>query len=154
MLISFSNRLQRYIVDGQISNEAHPDLQGIREQRQVNRAELRQAMETAAEEAVRCGASEKNQIVIREGRFCIPVRAGRRTDLGKKAVVLASSGSGQTHFVEPESAVVLNNTATRLLEEEKRVEELVLSELTKMFIDAAEILSSVAIITTDCILFP
>ena len=141
MLISFSNRLQRHIVDGQISNEAHPDLQGIREQRQVNRAELRQAMETAAEEAVRCGASEKNQIVIREGRFCIPVRAGRRTYLGKKAVVLASSGSGQTHFVEPESAVVLNNTATRLLEEEKRVEELVLSELTKMFIDAAESLA-------------
>jgi DNA mismatch repair protein MutS2 len=50
---------------------------------------------------------QESSIVERNGRYCVPVRTDRRTQV--PGLVLDRSGSGATVFVEPFDAVPLNN---------------------------------------------
>ena len=120
----------RCLRDGAVADGAHPDLAGVREERRANLQELRAVVAAAAREMQRVGAAERGQPVIRQGRLCVPIRAGRQGDLGRGAVVLATSGSGSTLFTEPPEAVPFNNSEQELASWEEQVEEEVLSRLT------------------------
>ena len=67
-------------------------------------------------------------VTIRHGRYVLPVRAEARGRL--RGIVHDRSQSGQTLFVEPESAVEANNDLVGLLREEEHETIRILAELT------------------------
>ncbi|MVB10601.1 Endonuclease MutS2 [Caprobacter fermentans] len=67
-------------------------------------------------------------VTIRGGRFVVPVRAEYRNEV--PGLVHDTSASGSTLFVEPLSAVELNNQVRVLQSEEKKEIERILSELS------------------------
>ncbi len=107
--------------DGQIPDDASPELARLRRQL------LRLRQELAGElDALRRRYSEAvtdAPPTLRRDRYCLPVRAAARADL--PGLVLASSGSGATVFVEPFEVVERNNaladTVAREAEEVARI---------------------------------
>ncbi|HYE90839.1 MAG TPA: hypothetical protein VEA38_07470, partial [Terriglobales bacterium] len=67
-------------------------------------------------------------VTVRHGRYVVPVRAESRSRL--RGIVHDRSQSGQTLFVEPESAVDANNDLVQLIREEEAEVTRVLAELT------------------------
>jgi DNA mismatch repair protein MutS2 len=67
-------------------------------------------------------------VTIRHGRYVLPVRVEARGRL--RGIVHDRSQSGQTLFVEPESAVDANNDLAGLLREEEHETARILAELT------------------------
>lgn len=120
------------VKDGRILDSASSELAKVREERKANFESLGRMADEWARKMQSCGASERAQVVIRRDRRCIPVKAGRNGELPKGSVVLATSGSKSTMYMEPEPLIPLNNAETYLSEAEKREESLILEELSKL----------------------
>ena len=67
-------------------------------------------------------------VTVRHGRYVVPVRADARQRL--RGIVHDRSQSGQTLFVEPESAVDANNDLVQLTREEEQETARILGELS------------------------
>src|SRR5439155_1011486 len=67
-------------------------------------------------------------VTVRHGRYVVPVRAEARQRL--RGIVHDRSQSGQTLFVEPESAVDANNDLVQLTREEEQETARILGELS------------------------
>lgn len=120
------------VKDGRILDSASSELARVRKERKANFESLGRMADEWARKLQSSGASERAQVVIRRDRRCIPVKAGRNGELPKGSVVLATSGSKSTMYMEPEPLIPLNNTETYLSEAEKREENLILEELSKL----------------------
>lgn len=118
--------------DGRILDSASSELARVREERKANFESLCRMADEWARKMQSCGASERAQVVIRRDRRCIPVKAGRNGELPKGSVVLATSGSKSTMYMEPEPLIPLNNAETYFSEAEKREENSILEELSKL----------------------
>lgn len=129
--------------DGRVPDEASGELTRLR--RQITR--LRQQL-TAELEVIRRAhpdAATDAPPTLRRDRYCLPVRSGARGQL--PGLVLDSSGSGATVFLEPFAVVDLNNdladSAAREGEEVRRI----LDEVTSAFAGARESLAD----ALDCL---
>lgn len=91
--------------DGRVPDEASPDLARLR--RQVTR--LRQQLMAELETIRRSHSDVATDAppTLRRDRYCLPVRASARGQL--PGLVLDSSGSGATVFLEPFAVVEVNN---------------------------------------------
>ena len=102
--------------EGQIRDDASPELQRIRRRAQRLRAGLRSQLEKMARDP-NLGEVLQDQLVTeRSGRMVVPVRSGQRDRL--PGVVHDTSSSGKTIFVEP----------LDVLDDQNRVAELVVAE--------------------------
>ena len=113
--------------DGSLTDEASPELHGIRQAVKNLEGEIRSRMENYTH-----GSSAKYLsdpiITIRDDRYVIPVKAEYRGQFG--GVVHDQSASGQTLFIEPQAIVEMNNRLRQAqLEEQAEIERL-LAELT------------------------
>ena len=113
--------------NGEISDEASPQLKRIRAGKIQARATIRQSLERILRG--RGEPTGEDYITLRNDRFVIPVRAGDRR--GVPGVVHAASATGQTVFVEPLEAIDLNNRLVQLGEEEIAEVNRILDELTE-----------------------
>ena len=113
--------LRRLGPDGQVPDDASPELARLR--RQLVRVRLELAGELEALRRRHPEAVTDAPPTLRRDRYCLPVRAAARSQL--PGLVLASSGSGATVFVEPFDVVERNNvladTAAREAEEVARI---------------------------------
>ena len=112
-----------------MKDTASPLLASTRASRQDNIAILRRTADEWARELHDTGAAERPQVVIRRDRLCIPVRAGRQSDLPRGSVVLATSSTGSTVYMEPAALVPLNNAEAALGAAEREEEDRILREL-------------------------
>jgi DNA mismatch repair protein MutS2 len=112
--------------NGEISDEASPQLKRIRAGKIQARATIRQSLEKILR--ARGEPAGEDYITLRNDRFVIPVRAGDRR--GVPGVVHAASATGQTVFVEPLEAIDSNNRLVQLGEEETAEIARILEELT------------------------
>jgi DNA mismatch repair protein MutS2 len=113
--------------NGEISDDASPELKRIRQQRVRLRERTLQMLRTVLRRLSEAG-SEEDYVTLRNDRYVIPVRAaGRRSVPG---VVHGASSTGQTLFVEPLEAVEQNNELVRLGEAEAAEIARILDELT------------------------
>jgi DNA mismatch repair protein MutS2 len=112
--------------NGEISDDASPQLKRIRAGKVLARATIRQSLEKILR--ARGEPSGEDYITLRNDRFVIPVRAGDRR--GVPGVVHAASATGQTVFVEPLEAIDLNNRLVQLGEDETVEITRILDELT------------------------
>ncbi len=107
--------------DGQVLDEASPTLGRLRRHAVTLRRELSQELDAIRRDHPE--ATTDAPPTLRRDRYCLPVRAGARSQLS--GLVLASSGSGATVFVEPFAVVERNNaladTVAREIEEVTRI---------------------------------
>lgn len=103
--------------DGRVRDDATPKLREIRRRLNPLRGRIRDRLQAIMES--RGDAIQDALITQRRDRYVIPVKASFQSQV--PGIILDSSDSGQTVFVEPQSVVALNNELA-LLELEERDE--------------------------------
>jgi DNA mismatch repair protein MutS2 len=123
-----STAIRRTILpNGEISDDASPQLKRIRENMEGARGKIHKSLEKILH--ARGQSTGEDYVTLRNDRFVIPVRAAdRRTVPG---VVHGASATGQTVFVEPLEAIDLNNRLVQLSEDELVEIARILEELTE-----------------------
>ena len=120
------NAIRRAILpNGEISDDASPQLRRIRVNIGQGREKIRRSLENIL---ARGGSTAEDYVTLRGDRFVIPVRASDRRAV--PGVVHGASATGQTVFVEPLEAIDLNNRLVQLSEEELVEISRILAELT------------------------
>lgn len=107
VLPQLSRRLKTVVdPDGTLTDEASPQLHGVREQIKSIEGEIRGKMTNYTRGAQSKYLSDPI-VTIRDDRYVIPVKAEYRAKFG--GVVHDQSATGQTLFIEPQAIVALNN---------------------------------------------
>jgi DNA mismatch repair protein MutS2 len=121
-----STAVRRAILpNGEISDDASPQLRRIRVNIEQGRTKIRRSLESIL---ARGGSTAEDYVTLRGDRFVIPVRASDRRAV--PGVVHGASATGQTVFVEPLEAIDLNNRLVQLSEEELVEIARILTDLT------------------------
>ncbi len=108
---------------GEILDSASPQLGDIRRDVRVAHRRLLDRLNRMIADTGPNSAIQEPIVTMREGRYVIPVRADRRTQV--PGVVHGTSASGQTLFVEPMDVVQLNNQWRELqMAEEHEIERI------------------------------
>lgn len=90
---------------------------------------LESMMKQIATQIFQAGGIDKPLVTKRRSRMCVAIRTTHRSLL-PNGVILDSSSSGATYFMEPREAVDLNNLEVRLSNSEKIEEHSILSYLS------------------------
>ncbi len=127
-LTSLNHEIKRCILsEEEISDEASPGLSKVRRQMRGVNARLHDALNSLVmthREYLQDGV-----VTMRDGRYCIPVKAEYRSQV--PGLVHDQSGSGSTFFIEPMSIVRLNNELKELVIQEQKEIEAVLAALSE-----------------------
>jgi len=113
--------------NGEISDDASPQLRRIRTGIAQGRDKIRRSLESILR--ARGETTGEDYVTLRNDRFVIPVRASERRSV--PGVVHGASSTGQTVFVEPLESIDLNNRLVQLSEEELVEISRILTELTE-----------------------
>lgn len=103
---------------GDILDSASPELKRIRRELVQSRNRVREAAMKALAYASAQGFASDDQPTVRGGRLVIPIRAEAKRKI--TGFVHDVSASGQTVYIEPESALIGNNEVRELKAEEQR----------------------------------
>lgn len=121
---------------GEILDSASPELSRIRSQIKTSHRRLLQRLQRMVEDGRIAPALQEPIVTMRQGRYVIPVRADRKSQV--PGVVQGTSSSGQTMFVEPMDVVELNNAWRQLQMEEEHEIERILRALSTAIGDEAD----------------
>lgn len=126
-LNDINRNLQRCIIDEEtIADDASPGLFSIRKRMQKAESDIHDTM------AARLNSSREYLtdavITLRDGRYCLPVKAEYKSKV--PGIVHDTSSTGLTLFIEPMAVVNLNNELRELAGEELKEIERILSELS------------------------
>lgn len=123
-----SNAIRHAVLpNGEISDDASPQLKRIRAGIAQARGKIQQSLEAILR--ARGEPAGEDYVTLRNDRFVIPVRASERRSV--PGVVHGASGTGQTVFVEPLETIDLNNRLVQLGEDELAEIGRILEELTE-----------------------
>ncbi|HSR68904.1 MAG TPA: endonuclease MutS2 [Acidobacteriota bacterium] len=113
--------------NGEIRDQAHPQLAKVRNQAVKSRKEaqkhLRALLQKRSDSVI-----QDAYVTSRNGRFVIPVKTERQSSI--PGVVHGASSSGATVFIEPLSAVELNNQFIYYQEREQELIRQILARLS------------------------
>ena len=112
----------------EMADSASPALQSIRRKIRAAASKAREVLDRMTRSASYQKYLQDPIVTIRGGRFVVPVRAEYRNEV--PGLVHDTSASGSTLFVEPLSAVELNNQVRVLQSEEQKEIERILTELS------------------------
>ncbi|XP_073038736.1 uncharacterized protein [Primulina eburnea] len=112
-----------------ILDQASEELEFIRSERKRNMENLGSMMRRVATQIFQSGGNDRPLVTTRRSRMCVAIKTKHR-HLLPKGVVLDTSSSGATYFMEPREAVELNNLEVRLSNSEKMEEQAILSLLS------------------------
>lgn len=123
------NRINSAILsEEEMADGASPALLSIRRKIRVASAKAREVLDRMTRSASYQKYLQDPIVTIRAGRFVVPVRAEYKNEV--PGLVHDTSASGSTLFVEPLSAVELNNKVRVLQSEEQKEIERILAELS------------------------
>jgi DNA mismatch repair protein MutS2 len=113
--------------NGELSDDASPQLKRIR----ISMAQSRETLQQSLEKILRARGEESrgDYVTLRNDRFVIPVRSADRRAV--PGVVHGASATGQTLFVEPLETIELNNRLVQLAEDEAAEIARILAEFTE-----------------------
>ncbi|MGC2421240.1 MAG: Smr/MutS family protein [Candidatus Acidiferrales bacterium] len=129
---SLSSAIRHAVLpNGEISDDASPQLKRIRASIAQSREKIRRSLEGILRARGEASGEKRGEdyITLRNDRFVIPVRAAERRAV--PGVVHGASATGQTIFVEPLEAIDLNNRLVQLGEDETAEIARILEELTE-----------------------
>jgi len=113
--------------DGGITDAASPRLSLIRKRIRTIKGRLKDKLASIMASSLGRKILQEPFVTLRDGRFVLPVKEEERGRM--KGVIHDRSASGATLFIEPLTAVNMNNQLRELLSEEKGEEERILREL-------------------------
>lgn len=124
--------------DGYVLDDASPTLKSIRNKLRSMEARIKAKLQ----ELVSKEASKLSQttVSIRNDRYVIPVRAEYKNMI--KGTIQDVSASNQTFYIEPLVIMDMTNEKQKLIKEEVKEIDIILSELSKMVGDNFEVLKS------------
>ena len=112
----------------EIADAASPELADIRRKMRAAAARVRDTLQKIITSPSYAKVLQESIITQRGGRYVVPVRAEKKSEL--PGLVHDVSGSGSTLFVEPMSVVKANNELRELAAKEKAEIERILMELS------------------------
>ncbi|MCY4384855.1 MAG: endonuclease MutS2 [Nitrospinae bacterium] len=128
MLYPLAARIRRILDErGEVRDDASLELQESRAKQRALRNEIRRLLDRVM--AAHPNAVQENLIVQRRERYLIPARTTFKRSF--EGVIQDRSSSGETLFVEPLSAVPVNNAIAEEREAERAEVERILRELTE-----------------------
>ncbi len=118
----------KILPDGSVADSASVMLGRVRRDIERQQRNIQQSLERFLRTHRDDGVLQEEFITIRNDRFVVPVVTGHKRKV--EGVIHASSGSGQTMFVEPLETIEMNNDLVRLREQEAREVFRILAEMT------------------------
>lgn len=126
---SVRDEINRCILsEDSIADDASAGLKNVRRQMSATNDKIRSQMNTLL--STSASYLQDNVITMRNGRYCLPVKAEYKNTV--KGMVHDQSSTGSTYFIEPAAIVDLNNKLRELELEEKEEIEKVLATLSAM----------------------
>ncbi|MCK9485404.1 MAG: endonuclease MutS2 [Dehalococcoidia bacterium] len=113
---------------GEVRDGASPELAQIRRELTAAHARLQQRLQSLLTQPNIANALQEPLIVMRDGRYVLPVKADFRGSV--RGVVHDTSASGQTVYIEPLAVVDLANAWRELQVQERHEVERILRELS------------------------
>ncbi|HLF36027.1 MAG TPA: hypothetical protein VI583_17420, partial [Cyclobacteriaceae bacterium] len=120
-----------HVIDehGHMKDNASPELEAVRRALKQHQLRVRRIMEKMLKDFITEGYSNDDaNVTIRNGRLVLPVRSEFKRSVG--GFIHDESATGLTAFIEPASALEVNNEILDLEHQEKREMVKILSSLT------------------------
>ncbi|MBP5254419.1 MAG: endonuclease MutS2, partial [Lachnospiraceae bacterium] len=111
----------------EIADDASVNLRNIRRRKTAAAAKIRSELNALV--VSQSSFLRENVITMRNGRYCVPVKAEYRNQIS--GMVHDESGSGSTVFLEPMSVIRLNNEIRELEIAEQKEIEVILAKLSE-----------------------
>lgn len=145
--VALANEIHRIILgEDEISDNATPKLCSIRKEILSKQEKIRSELSRM----IHGGVSSMLQdpvVTVKNGRFCLPVKAEYRSSFN--GMVHDQSGSGSTLFMEPMAVVELNNKITELyLAEKQEIEQILFDLSSRVALHATELTADYSILVT------
>lgn len=137
-LTPLANEIRRCIPsEDEISDDASPTLKSIRRAMRQQNDKVHAQLTSMVNGSARTYLQDA-VITMRNGRYCLPVKAEHRSQI--QGMIHDQSSSGSTLFVEPMAVIKLNNELRELeLKEEKEI-EVILANLSAQTSEYLELL--------------
>lgn len=121
--------------NAEVRDTASPELASIRGKKKLTHTRLMERLNSLLGSSQYKTAIQDPVITLRDGRYCIPVKAEYRGAFG--GILHDASASGATVFIEPGSCVELGNQLRELTVQEEQEVARILRKLTEMVAGAA-----------------
>lgn len=125
---SLTASIRRAIIsEDEIADEASPELHSIRRHMKVTNDKIHTELTRMVNQTYRTYLQDA-VITMRDGRYCIPVKAEYKSNV--PGMIHDQSGSASTFFIEPAAVVNLNNELKQLSIQEEKEIEIILAKLS------------------------
>lgn len=119
-----------------IADDASSGLKNVRRQMSVIGERIRTQMNTMLNHPTTRGYLQEGIITLRNGRYCLPVKAEYKSQVA--GMVHDQSSTGSTIFIEPMPVVHLNNSLRELQLQEQEEIEKILADLSNLVAEHAD----------------
>ncbi|MCM1258896.1 MAG: endonuclease MutS2 [Roseburia sp.] len=140
-LVSLNEELKRCILsEDELSDDASSNLKSIRRSIGGMNERIRSQMTKVMNQAGNSGYLQDAVITMRDGRYCLPVKAEAKNQV--PGMIHDQSSSGSTLFIEPSSVVNLNNELKELFLREAKEIEVILANLSAQVFEHQAVLAA------------
>ncbi|MCI5919431.1 MAG: endonuclease MutS2 [Roseburia sp.] len=126
--------------EDEIADDASSTLRGIRKSMRGMNDKIRNQMNSMINNTTTRGYLQDTVITMRDGRFCLPVKAEFKSQVS--GMIHDQSSTGSTLFIEPLAVVNLNNELKELMLKEQEEIEVILANLSNLVGNFSEQLAS------------
>lgn len=127
------------ISEDEISDDASSELRSIRRQKKVINDRIHTQLSKMVSDTYR-NYLQDAVVTVRDGRYCIPVKAEYKSSV--PGMIHDQSSSASTFFIEPSAIVNLNNDLRQLdIEEDKEIQR-ILADLSERCTDKVHLLKN------------
>ena len=123
------------LAEDEISDDASSTLKSIRRSISGMNERIRNQMTKVMAQASAGGYLQDSVITMRNGRYCLPVKAEAKNQVS--GMIHDQSSSGSTIFIEPAAVVNLNNELKELFLKEAKEIEVILANLSALVYEQA-----------------
>lgn len=128
-LSPFNNEIKRCIIsEDEMADDASPGLKNVRRKIEFTNEKIKNELGSIANTAAIEGLLQNNNVTMRNGRYCLPVKNEHRNKVS--GLIHDTSSTGSTVFIEPSVVVKYNNELSELMLEEAKEVEKVLAALS------------------------
>lgn len=128
-LSPLNNEIKRCIIsEEEIADDASPELRHIRRSIKQTNDRIREQLNSIVNSSSTQTMLQENIVTMRNGRYCLPIKAEYKNHFN--GMVHDQSSSGSTIFIEPMAVVKLNNDLRELSIKEQEEIEKILADLS------------------------
>lgn len=147
-LAPLNQEIRRCIIsEEEIADDASPALKSIRRNIKLTNERIHQQLNTMVNSQNIGSKLQDNIVTMRNGRYCLPVKAEYKSQV--QGMVHDQSSSGSTLFIEPMAVVKLNNDLRELSGREKEEIEKILANLSNQAAEHTEALQQNLSVLTE-----